>query len=115
MIKDLTVPFKRDTVILISIFFTIFLFDLFMTESLDTSIVEGRNSGFKVEYTVPNTGGGTSKCLPLTFSKLKRGQNVILKRSLFVDVCIVIPRTRTQGVIDENFHEYWFNRHPVVD
>jgi hypothetical protein len=105
--------FKRGLFLVTLVFLLIFVLDLLFAESLDTDLFERRNQGFKVEYWVPGTGGGTSKCYPLTFASLKHVRKVVLKRSLFVDVCIVIPRNRE--AIDKNIHEYWFNRHHVVD
>ena len=80
-----------------------------MAESLDTSIFIERNQGLKVGYSVPYTGGGTSECYPFAFSTFKHGQPVVIKRSIFIDVCIVLPLTRKP--IDKNPGEYLINRH----
>ena len=89
--------------------------DLLLVESLDTDIIiwQGDSPSFKVRYFVPYTGGGTSECYPLSLLKFKAGQKVIIKRSLFLDVCIVIPRSRE--AIDKKIYEYWFDRHKIVD
>jgi hypothetical protein len=105
--------FKRGLFLVAFVFLLVFVLDLLLAESLDTDLIEIGNQGYKVEYWVPYTGGGTSKCYPLTFSRLKNGQKVILKRSLFVDVCIVM--TRNREAIDKKIYEYWIDRHPVVD
>jgi hypothetical protein len=89
----------------------IILLDLLVSESMETLVIMRPNQGRKIEYFVPYTGGGTSKCYPITFSKLTQGQNVVLKRSIFIDICVVIPISRKP--IDKAFDRFWLGRHPV--
>lgn len=87
----------------------IFVVDLILVESLDTEIMVWRDEGFKVEYIVPNTAGGTSKCYSPTLSKFTHGQKVAIKRSAFFDVCLVLHRSRDAS--DKNPNANLFNRH----
>jgi hypothetical protein len=88
--------------------------DLLLSESLDTNIIVWQNDSpsFKVRYFVPYTGGGTSMCYPLSLSNFNNGKKVIIKRSMFFDVCIVLARNRDAV---ENEYGSWLYRHALED